>query len=48
MFQVIDHSQVIFEGCLSDATEFILSHYRCFGDHIDDATRHGILLRPAA
>lgn len=46
MFQVIDHSQVVFEGYLSQATEYILSHYKCFGDRIDDAIRHGITLRP--
>ena len=48
MFQVIDHSQVVFEGYLSEATEYILRHYQCFGDRIDDAIRNGILLRPKA
>lgn len=45
MFQVIYHSQVVFEGYLSEATEFVLSHYRCFGEGIDDAIRHGIIIK---
>jgi hypothetical protein len=39
MFQVLDHSAVVYIGELSQATQYVIEHY---GKKLDEAIRSGI------
>lgn len=41
MFHVLDHTDVVYTGELSQATQYVIDHY---GKKLDDAIRSGIMI----